>query len=802
VIDDRTGPDAAETVRFGDFTIDPVRREIRHQGREIDVQPRVFDLLVYLARHRDRAVGKDELQDAVWPGMIITETALTRAIMKARKAVGDDASRQAVIKTLHGHGYRFVAPVARPAEGGGSPSPTAGPATGEERDTTRRPRSFAWLAIIVVAAMAVVLWPLLRPPVLDGSVLRIAVLPVANDTGDRELDWMRLGLMSFANGMFKSDGQIPVVSETSVVSLADNLGWSGHMGGDDGTELMDRLRRVYGATHVLAMQLEDSGDALRMNYGLHAPGDRLQRGTMVGSDGPGLAQGVVRSVYGNLLGRMRPDSDLPAVSDDPFINEAFARGMGLRAEGRCEEALPFFRVVMDQQAGLESPRYAYGACLRELGEWQEAETVLVALAGEQQQDGPDSALGETLNTIGVLYNRTGRLDEGQRHYESALAVAEQVGDDELRARVLVNLAIIADDRSEFALAEEFLDRAMLAYREAGRETLPGGLFSTMANLHMSRGELAEADSRLKLALEAYREVGDRRREAMMLNNTGYLRRLQGRFDEAETFHLQSLEIRRDIGDRVGIGRVYNMLAIVHTSRGDYEAAAGAAQSAIDIARETRDRLFEATALSQLADSEKRLGENGAARQHYLEARSIFAEIEDHMRQMQADLKLARLSLDEGGIDEAVRVGESVRETSVANGLMQPEVQATELLGDAAMAAGDITSGLARYSEALKRVRESSWSGKENTLLIKLANARLDAGDTAAAEPLVGALTQQEANIQSLKVQARFAFESGDAAKAVDMMERAKQLAGDLWADESEAAYRVYRDGLSQHEESR
>ena len=95
--------------RFGQCTIDLARRELKRDGEEVEVQPRVFDLLVYLATHAERAIDKDELQDAVWPGMFITETALTRAVMKARKAVGDDASRQQVIKTIHGHGYRFVA---------------------------------------------------------------------------------------------------------------------------------------------------------------------------------------------------------------------------------------------------------------------------------------------------------------------------------------------------------------------------------------------------------------------------------------------------------------------------------------------------------------------------------------------------------------------------------------------------------------------------------------------------------------------------------------------------------------------
>jgi len=94
---------------FGGYVINLANREILFNGREVKVQKRVFELLAYLIGNRERAVGKDELLDKIWTGRITTEAALTRAIMKARKAVGDDAHSQFVIKTLHGHGYRFVA---------------------------------------------------------------------------------------------------------------------------------------------------------------------------------------------------------------------------------------------------------------------------------------------------------------------------------------------------------------------------------------------------------------------------------------------------------------------------------------------------------------------------------------------------------------------------------------------------------------------------------------------------------------------------------------------------------------------
>lgn len=102
-----------DQYRFGSFLLDGARRELSHAGEPVVIQARVFDLLAYLVRHSDRVVDKDELLAAVWPGRVITEAAMSQAIMKARAAVGDDAQDPGIIKTIYGKGFRFVAPVER-----------------------------------------------------------------------------------------------------------------------------------------------------------------------------------------------------------------------------------------------------------------------------------------------------------------------------------------------------------------------------------------------------------------------------------------------------------------------------------------------------------------------------------------------------------------------------------------------------------------------------------------------------------------------------------------------------------------
>ncbi len=97
--------------RFGECELDVRRRELRRNAEPVHLEPQAFDLLVYLVAHRDRVVPKRELLEGVWGHAFLTEANLTTRIKEARRAVGDDGSRQHVIRNVRGHGYRFVADV-------------------------------------------------------------------------------------------------------------------------------------------------------------------------------------------------------------------------------------------------------------------------------------------------------------------------------------------------------------------------------------------------------------------------------------------------------------------------------------------------------------------------------------------------------------------------------------------------------------------------------------------------------------------------------------------------------------------
>jgi adenylate cyclase len=88
-----------------------------------------MSVLKELIEHRERVVTKEELLDRVWGDRFVTESALTTQIKQLRRAVGDTGRRQAIVRTVHGQGYLFVAPVERgvghPASATDRDGPTA-----------------------------------------------------------------------------------------------------------------------------------------------------------------------------------------------------------------------------------------------------------------------------------------------------------------------------------------------------------------------------------------------------------------------------------------------------------------------------------------------------------------------------------------------------------------------------------------------------------------------------------------------------------------------------------------------------
>ncbi|GEM_PF-5900409 len=122
----RGNEETGERYLIGSAELDMPMRQLRFAGVPVDVQPKVFDLLAYLVRHRDRVVSKDELFDKVWPSVVVSDASLSQTIKRARDLFRDQGIDQEIIRTVARRGYQFDHEV-RNAESGFEESSNSSP---------------------------------------------------------------------------------------------------------------------------------------------------------------------------------------------------------------------------------------------------------------------------------------------------------------------------------------------------------------------------------------------------------------------------------------------------------------------------------------------------------------------------------------------------------------------------------------------------------------------------------------------------------------------------------------------------
>ncbi|MGI9236108.1 MAG: winged helix-turn-helix domain-containing protein [Woeseiaceae bacterium] len=207
-----TGGDVV--FRIGHAELDTAQRQIRFTGTPVDVQPKVFDLIEYLVRFRDRVVGKDELFDNIWPAVVVTEASLTQSIKRARDLFRQNGFDEDVIRTVPRKGYQFD----HAAESSGAVVPRG---SDDWSDVV--------IPTVVVSLVAAILGFLVwnteaekaHAPVTSDAANSLVVLPFANMTPDQEFRYFSDGLTETLTNSLTTVRNLRVIARGSAFSFRD-----------------------------------------------------------------------------------------------------------------------------------------------------------------------------------------------------------------------------------------------------------------------------------------------------------------------------------------------------------------------------------------------------------------------------------------------------------------------------------------------------------------------------------------------------------------------------------------------------
>lgn len=781
--------------RFGGFELNPDSRELLRDGAPATLQPRAFDLLLFLLERRERVVDKDEILAALWPGVHVSETALTRSIMKARRAVDDDAESQSVIKTVHGHGYRFVAEVSRVevADPADTQAKTEAPVRAA-KPVLSKPAFWlrggvAIAAVIAVGFLLITLW---RTGAPGPEGVRVAVLPIQNATGDDELDWVELGLMSFVGNALETSADIDTVSPRLTLDLTKNETVQLEAPLEISDSLAEKMRRSSGASHIVRARLYREDDLLRLRYKVLNPRGQSAERSVVGDAPIAIAQELSRNVVLTLPKSAQLKRRFQEISteQDFFVAEAYARGRALQLQGKIEEARDLFKIAAEQEPGNIWLRYEYALSTRMMGELAEAEKLFRALLKEAEASNDKQALMSVHNGLGILRWRAGDFAGAQQHYEKALTFAEASQDHVRMGAMLTNLGILARRRGALNDAKQQLTSAMAAYDAAGIEVPLGPLLTAISNLSFDQGDITQGEIYLERALERFQLTGNKRSEAVVLSNLGQIRRRQGFWVQSEVYFDRALAIRNELNDKTGLMTGYVRQGSLRRDQGLLDDAMTLAEKALSQAREGGAASIEGDALMLIGDVRRARLDYHSADEAYSAAYGVYEKLQSHRDIHIITLRQARLSLDTQNTEHALGIARRILADDSVTKINR--MSALVILGEAQFRLQERDEALSSLSEAFNLAKGVGENVIAARIASRIGEIHLEQKDLEKASSYLALARAEQPDLPTtLHFGARYAFETQNFTEASDLLERAKVAAKQNWTEADEALLARY-----------
>lgn len=368
----------------------------------------------------------------------------------------------------------------------------------------RRRRRFIWAgsvaAAVVLAAFA--LWRVAFPaPLIDpGKTGRVGLLPIFNETGSADLEWVELGLMEMVGRTLEQCEHILLNSPDEVVQVIRAMGLDPDkpMTPED---LVD-IQKTLGVDLLIATRLTETAGQYALHYEIRRKTGALSQRQIVGSDVFDMANTLAKRLALRLSPK-EPSFDIRDVySEDPFLNRVYAMGLQTRNVKGAKEATPFFEVCL-----VKDPDFQWARI--------------------------DLALSQI---------NAGDLDEGCVVLESLLERARQNAQTPMIIKILENLASVYTDQGKFADAEQYLNEALSLCSGPNLLNKKGGVHRILGKMCYLQGQYDEAEQHIEAALEIFRQVGDVYYETETLNLLGSVYLGRGDIERAESEYRKAAEL--------------------------------------------------------------------------------------------------------------------------------------------------------------------------------------------------------------------------------------------------------------------
>lgn len=785
---------------FGPFQLDVEKHELRLDGELVALEPQVFRLLVHLVSERARVVTKDELIEVIWDGRFVSDSAVSSRIKSARQALGDSGKTQTYIKTIHGQGFRFIAPVdlapddalataSQSATSQGDPvardsaptNPLPPRQTPESPARGFRPSRLTLAILAMSAIIFVAVWLRPQPSFAASDQIRVAVLPIENQTGDPEHDWAEIGLMSLTSQTLHQGAGLQTVSPHAMAAASEDFVlWQ-----DEDFVLPPKLRNklveTRGVSHFVLARLLAQAPGFAMEFVVIDRQGREKTGRVEADELASLAEKASREITKLMPAPLRLTYD-SEIERDPFVAEAYARGRAFQIEGKVEQARNLFGVAAEQAPDDMWLRYEYALSTRMMGDLDDSEAQLIALQSEAEAAEDNEILVAILNGRSIIHMNRRETDKAIALLEMALPLAQEVGNRTDTASVLINLGIHMRRKGDLDSSDMHLMRALSEYDAAGISSPPGALLNSIGMVRAEQGKLDSSREYFERARARFELDGANRSVAAVVQNIADIQKDMGAFEEAKRLLDRSLEIRRELNDRRGVSSSLASIASLLLQLGQLDDAETTARELLDLAEDQNDLFRQAMAHAVLGEIYAARGDADFAAQHYRRELMLAERTGRESLIQTSRLNLAR-ALHLRGDAAALELVNEVLDWAESAPSERHAAMAHAALGQFSKSTGDLVRARSHYEAGLTEIENARQRSTRAKLSAELGLICADMGDIACARDALSLTTSIVPVTRSvLMLEATIAKAEGQTQEAASLYQQARDISGEHWTD--------------------
>jgi serine/threonine protein kinase len=592
---------------------------------------------------------------------------------------------------------------------------------------TRRTRAAAVLGIVLVALGSTYAW-LARPL----PRMSIAVVPVANHTGESSLDGHRLALTQSLIAELEDSPNLRVSPYSRELEILRQ-----YLGGSvdpSSQEAIQTLTNNTGSSVLIVPELKRVSGAWQAHADI--------RNAATGTNDASIDTEPIRSALPEeTVQRLIPM--LAAMVQDHFKPRWPHRVPARSAESRFRN----LNAARAFEAGTNS--------------YEQLEYAAALLAFRRGVDAdPQRALGH------AWVSRTSLLmGDGDGAVAAARAAAKLLSPFTSQREVRFVAAVLAEAEKDLSTAEQRyrdlaalrpdeaqgqLELADFLKRQALNEPAVNGYFAALkldpgllrahvdlCQLYSLLDDYPSSDQHAQAALNGFSALGNRGGEAQALLCSGELQRRQGgsRLPEARKTIERARTIFESLGYQYGLARAYQYLGIAAGDAGDWQAAVTFFEQALNRSRQNGNRQIEALELMNLGVASDALGERRRALDFYQQARDLYTRIGDERRAAEQQVNTSNLIIISGpkaDHADALRRLESAQATLRKLGGVEFDVFATQVAAVNTLYSGHPTDAMRELQVALSRATERHLTSKVVTIGAKLGEAAFLAGNYETA----------------------------------------------------------------------